>query len=137
MTTDERAREADRLMAILQGEWDATLITETGDIQAPEPEEDELPSCVLCFGCIEGDEIRRIDDLPYCEDCAEEAEKLSRRQAVCPLCDGKRLRYGLAEPDAPRPSWYPCEMCAGKGWVSHLALRLNETQRWNEMLGIL
>jgi hypothetical protein len=56
MTHKEREAEADRLMAILQGDGDSTLITETGELQtsADDDDPDDLaPFWAACPTCRE------------------------------------------------------------------------------------
>jgi hypothetical protein len=113
MTADERQREAQRLMAILQGDGEPTLITECGEVEtAP-----EVLTCQRCYAYLDDDEGDEIDGATYCEDCAPEVEVLRSLQVVCPGCRGKRLIFGVAVATDDKPSWRDCHICEGKGWV--------------------
>jgi hypothetical protein len=81
MTARERGVEAQRLMAILQGEGDPLMISETGEV---EPTHEQV-SCQRCYAYLDGDEGYEIDGQAYCEDCAPEIEVLRSLQVVLQL----------------------------------------------------
>jgi hypothetical protein len=126
MTSDEREREAQRLIAILQGHGDAALIGETGGIEDP-PEPEDTRSCQLCSAWMDAGEGCEIDGDCFCEDCAPEAEMLSRLQVTCVICRGKGLCLRRVDPSdlTAKSQWLPCVMCHGKGWIDGILARLN------------
>jgi hypothetical protein len=78
----------------------------------------------LCDARCDDDDGREIDGLWFCEECAPEAEILSRRQVTCVLCRGKCLDW-FPEKQGDRPRWLPCVACQGKGWTTGIVARWN------------
>jgi hypothetical protein len=125
MTDDEREAEAQRLMAILQGQDDAGMIDEHGTLGTMPNAQSYPPSCFLCSAWLD-DDAAEVDGYLICEACAPEFEELLTRQVVCLICHGKRLIFwGPARPGAERHGWQSCEMCQGRGWIDGVVARWN------------
>jgi hypothetical protein len=120
MTLEEREAEAERLMALLNGEGDALMIDEAGGTKPPEPLSTRRRSCEMCFRWLDDDESPS-DGLAVCDDCRPEYEVLMKQQVVCQICSGKRLIF-----QGTGRGWQDCIICSGRGWVDGV------TAQWNE-----
>jgi hypothetical protein len=121
MTIDERKEETVRLMALLAGSGDPLMITESGEVQAPDAQttgEDEpcCPYCGVPLDDLDDGEGGTVDGEGYCAVCFVAVMWLSTMQVVCRHCRGKRLLWGLATAGEVKPTWYACEACQGRGW---------------------
>jgi hypothetical protein len=119
MTHDEREAEAERLMAILQGEADPGIIDEHGILDRMPGPEAEQAECLLCHAYLDED-AEVIQGYTLCEDCIPEFRELIGLQIVCDICDGKRLIF-----HGPSQGWHACEMCEGRGWINGVVARWN------------
>jgi hypothetical protein len=113
MTHQEREAETQRLMAILQGEGDPVMITESGELQISA---DDRPYCHYCFAYLDDGEGRTIEDDDYCDVCFVAVLWLMHQQIVCRDCAGKCQVYAPVTVDAVKSSWQTCPTCTGKGW---------------------
>ncbi len=106
MTQQEREAETQRLMAILNGTEDVTLlVTETGALMGAAEVEEELKE-VECDVC--GTEISprtESTDDQICEAC-----RLTHwaNYETCEQCHGKRLLFVDRQ-------WHACGICDGTG----------------------
>ena len=101
MTHKEREAEADRLMAILRGDGDATLITETGELQSS-PDDDYYEEYRgMCHGCEATLTLERPDafrlpsgeivtDLPMASVIVVMRETFER--LACPRCGQRTVQ---------------------------------------------
>jgi hypothetical protein len=125
MTHEEREAEAQRLMAILQGDAEAGLIDERGRIADVEPvvDNDGPPICCVCDARLDVGEIdhRYDENWTVCLDCGPEFEDLIARQVVCPGCQGKCLVFR-----GPGQGWHSCQICLGSGWINGVVARWND-----------
>ncbi|MDQ3831084.1 MAG: hypothetical protein M3361_17655 [Candidatus Tectomicrobia bacterium] len=104
MTHEDREREVQRLMAILQGDAESASISEDGELIRGEtlPDDHELACCHIC-----DTEITDAGEVQLCEACRRE---YTPNYGICEQCWGKRRLY-------VERAWYTCGICDGRGRV--------------------